>query len=762
MNARKLKPVLIAGALLMGANLAHAATDKHGATPSQMPSLEEVHVWGGTPDDTTPFKVPSTSISAAEMEAINLSSIEDAVAYQPSLTVRRRYIGDANGSLGIRGSNVFQTARILVYADGLPLHYHLQTRWSGAPRWSLVAPDEVESVEVIYGPFSAAYSGNAMGGVVRIKTRTPTERSLTLHGALFNQHFDRLATEEDYGGMHLSASYGDKLGDLTLSAFYNHLENQGQPMNQYFASPVVPDPNDAPPTAVEGGVRGVDNHGNPVIYYGDSGSEESTTDLFKLKTGYAWGELQLSTTVAFEDRSGDANNANNYLRDGDGDPFWNDSATLDDRAFQVLGTNFGAREQDRQSLLLGLGVSGPLNGDWIFDVNLSHFELLKDREISSGRSPGDPAFDGAGSLREYDDTGWTTVDMTSSTDAFAGRNDMSLSLGIHHDNYRLAINTFDTTNWTQGWGNMTNHSTSGGETETQALFAQYGWQLNPAWDVVLGGRYEQWRAQNGFLNDDRHPDRSTSGFSPKFSLGYAPAHSWQLRYSLARALRFALVEELYQNENRTSGIQQANAQLSPEDGIHHNLMVEKSVAQGFIRLNLFHEKIEDTIFNQLGIINGVELSTFLAMDEVTTQGAELIINQPEIWQSRLDLRFNLSYLDATITENSVNPAIEGNRFPRLPEWQSNLLLTYTFKSAMNLSSGLRYASDSFGELENTDDASRTFGAIDSYLFLNLKAGWRLNQHCDLALGVDNVTDEVAYVHHPWPSRTLYLEANYAF
>jgi len=48
-----------------------------------------------------------------------------------------------------------------LFTDGLAL----QTRWSGAPRWSLVAPNEIELAEVIYGPFSAGYSGNAMGGV---------------------------------------------------------------------------------------------------------------------------------------------------------------------------------------------------------------------------------------------------------------------------------------------------------------------------------------------------------------------------------------------------------------------------------------------------------------------------------------------------------------------------------------------------------------------------------------------------------------------
>ena len=43
----------------------------------------------------------------------------------------------------MRGANMFQTARTMVFADGMPLHSLLETRWSGAPRWGLVAADEL-------------------------------------------------------------------------------------------------------------------------------------------------------------------------------------------------------------------------------------------------------------------------------------------------------------------------------------------------------------------------------------------------------------------------------------------------------------------------------------------------------------------------------------------------------------------------------------------------------------------------------------------
>jgi iron complex outermembrane receptor protein len=70
---------------------------------------------------------------------------------------------------------------------------------------------------------------------------------------------------------------------------------------------------------------------------------------------------------------------------------------------------------------------------------------------------------------------------------------------------------------------------------------------------------------------------------------------------------------------------------------------------------------------------------------------------------------------------------------------------------------VRYSSDSFGDLDNSDTATRVFGAHDEYTQLNLRATFALNDSIRFHLGVDNLTDELACVHHPWPGRTGYLE-----
>ena len=41
--------------------------------------------------------------------------------------------------------------------------------------------------------------------------------------------------------------------------------------------------------------------------------------------------------------------------------------------------------------------------------------------------------------------------------------------------------------------------------------------------------------------------------------------------------------------------------------------------------------------------------------------------------------------------------------------------------------------------------------------MNLKTSYRLNETLRLDFGVENLTDEVTYVHHPWPGRTTFFD-----
>ena len=166
-------------------------------------SLGMVTITAGQPT-SLPTHIPTTmeGVSRADItQKINATDSEDALKYLPSLLVRKRYAGDYNHAvLSSRASGTGNSARSAVYADGILLSNYLGNGASYTPRWGLVTPEEIERVDVLYGPFSAAYPGNSVGAVVDFVTRTPTR--FEAHGKVtgFTQSFKLYGTESRYSG----------------------------------------------------------------------------------------------------------------------------------------------------------------------------------------------------------------------------------------------------------------------------------------------------------------------------------------------------------------------------------------------------------------------------------------------------------------------------------------------------------------------------------------------------------------------------------
>ncbi|NNE36951.1 MAG: TonB-dependent receptor plug domain-containing protein, partial [Gammaproteobacteria bacterium] len=275
----------------------------------QSEPLEEIIVWGqGRPVDESHRSSSTVLLTEQDLISINAMTTEDLVKYEPSLIIRQRYIGDPNGTMGMRSANMFQTARSSVYADGVPLHYFLQTAFNGSPRWALVSGKEIGSIEVIYGPFSAEYGGNAMGGVVNMETKIPTQQEFHLEGSMFLQDFNEVGFDDIQGGERLFGSYGNKFGDFSVYTSWIHLENNSQPMDFRFSSQETPDGTEE---AIRGGIAGLDRSESPVINFGDTGRQAANTDQFKIKLGYDFGEWFGLFNAAFEDRDTVRDAANN-------------------------------------------------------------------------------------------------------------------------------------------------------------------------------------------------------------------------------------------------------------------------------------------------------------------------------------------------------------------------------------------------------------------------------------------------------------------
>ena len=176
---------------------------------------------------TLPATAGITAQRAAE--TVNVVDPEDLAKYLPSVFVRKRNYGDTQATLQTRVWGVSSSARTLVFADGVPLTALVANNNTiGGPRWGLVAPIEISRVDLMFGPFSAAYAGNSLGAVMEITTRLPDhfEGTINQTGAL--QGFDLYGTRSTYGTSETQGAVGDRVRPLRVLA-QRRLSGQSQP-----------------------------------------------------------------------------------------------------------------------------------------------------------------------------------------------------------------------------------------------------------------------------------------------------------------------------------------------------------------------------------------------------------------------------------------------------------------------------------------------------------------------------------------------------
>jgi iron complex outermembrane receptor protein len=187
------------------------------------------------------------------------------------------------------------------------------------------------------------------------------------------------------------------------------------------------------------------------------------------------------------------------------------------------------------------------------------------------------------------------------------------------------------------------------------------------------------------------------------------------------------------------------------------LSVQYGLGSGHIEANWFRDDVKDTIFTQFQFVGGAPIFSFLPVDRVLTHGLELVVNQPGIMGSRFDLQVNATVVESTIQEHTLRPSWVGNDFPRMPRLRLGLVAVYHANPRWLVSLAARYSSNQFGDLGNADTAENVFGAIDAYLFLDTKISYQLPTGGRFSFGVNNLTNDGAFVFHPWPHRTFFAE-----
>lgn len=728
-------------------------------------ALDRVTVTSSRPS-SVPDELPTTieSITRDEIDTrINATDAEDALKYLPSLTVRKRYIGDYDHAvLGSRASGTGNSARSLVYADGLLLSNLLGNGATFTPRWGLVTPEEIERVDVLYGPFSAAYPGNSVGAVVDFVTRMPraTEAHVTLDGFTSRFH-DVYASEGRFGGGSGQGSIGSRHGPLSWWISASRIDSEAQPVS--FANRLVsttPAPSSATP--VTGAVLERNPRGQPWWILGSTTQTHTTQDQAKVKLAIDVGPNARLSYLFGVWRNDGVRSSTSYLRDANGGAVYGGAIAIDGQGYALAPSDFAPTRTALEHVVHGLSFKTHTRSTFDVALSASRYDYRRDQVRTPSAAVASASASAAGALVDQRGTGWDTFAAKATWRPDASRTHV-IEGGVQRDVFRLRTRTSATSDWIAGAPNDTTARFEG-DADLTSLWVQDAWRATPTIKTIVGMRAERWTAHDGLIADARttlgYAPRRQQAVSPKAALGYTGIEDWTLRASYGRAFRFPTVSELYQGAIVGNVVANNDPNLRPERSSTVELTAERTWAHGAARLTWFHEDTRHALYSQTDVTVVPNVTNIQNVDRIRTSGLEASATSNGWPLASLDLGGSVTYANSKTVADRAFPAAEGKRQPRVPDWRATARITWRATDAVDATLGARYSGRQYGALDNGDANANAYTGFSPFLVVDLRVRWKVDRHWTAAAGIDNINDRAYWAFHPYPRRTFNASLGY--
>jgi iron complex outermembrane recepter protein len=702
--------------------------------------------------------VSSSVTASTARKTINLVDTQDAVKYLPSVFIRKRNNGDTQATIGTRVWGVGSSARTLVYADGVLLSALIANNNTiGGPRWGMVGPSEVTRIDMMYGPFSAAYAGNSMGAVMEITTRMPTKLEGSLEQTQALQRYAQYGTRASLGTSQTTGSIGTRFGRFSVRASGNYQDSRSQPISFVTAS--------TDPAGTSGAFPAFNRIGAPANVLGASGLLNTAMTNARVKAAYdVTPAVQLAYSFGWWQNDATAG-AESYLRSGN-------APTFAGAAGFASGTYALLQRHSSHNLSLRSNA----RKDWDFELVGTQYRFDKDQQrVPGSASATGTTFGQAGRVAVLDGTGWETYDakVVWHKDGPGARH--TVSAGVHQDHYALRNPTFTTAEWTEGASTGT--ATEGrGDTRTRAAWIQDRWRMTPELTLTFGGRFEQWRAFNGFNANGTtrvtQAEVNDEWFSPKAVLQWTPNLSWTATASVGKAVRFATASELYQLVSTGVTFTSPAPDLRPDNVVATELRLARNFSRGMVQVALFQDNVRDAIISQFLPLapNSNTLFSYLSnVDRVRARGTEVVFGARDLGVRGVEVNGSVTYLSARIlalsgraSATAPADAAIGKFLPNIPEWRGTLAATWTPVQKLGLTLAGRYSGKLFTTLDNADVNPNTWQGFGEWFVADARASYQVDRRWTASFGVDNLLNREYFLFHPFPQRTVVGNVRFAF
>jgi iron complex outermembrane recepter protein len=759
--------ILLAATSLLVASSAQAQDSKPTKRDSAV-TLRSVNVTAEVEDRSTvkPLQLLTLPVTVSitqkrAEETVNLVDAEDAVKYLPSVFLRKRNNGDTQATLATRVWGTSSSARTLIFADGVPLTALVANNNTvGGPRWGLVSPPEVERIDMMLGPYSAAYAGNSMGAVMEITTKLPNKLTGQIQQTQALQTFDLYNTKGNYMTSQTGVSIGDRFGKLAFWFSGNYAKSESQPLS-YVTSTTFP-------AGTTGGIPEQNKLNANANVLGASGLLHTNQKNGKIKVAYdITPTLRAAYTFGLWGNDGNSGVEAYTTAGSGGQPTYAGQA----------GFASGYYELDQRHTSHSLVLRTDRKKTWDLELIGSTYHFDRDRQRSplTATATG-TGFGTTGRAAVFEGTGWETLDLKGMWKPAGQISAHTISAGAHYEHYSLKNATYNLPDWTNDDVRSSVFTQGDGQTRTQALWAQDAWYITPDLKLTFGGRYEDWRGFDGLNVSGTttvvQKDVSGKKFSPKALLTWNASEKFSMTAAVGKAYRFATAAELYQLVSTGTTFTSPNPDLKPDNVLSTELRFERKFERASAQLSLFQDDVHDAIISQFNTLapGSTQLYSFLSnVDHVRARGAELALGSSDVLISGLSLSGSVTFVDpktlamkGRASATAAPDAAIGKQLPNIPKWRSTVTAMYRPTDKFTYTLGARYSSKLFTTLDNVDVRYNTYQGFSEWFVMDTRANYRVDEHWNASLGVDNLLDRKYFLFHPFPQRTFVAGLKYGF
>jgi iron complex outermembrane receptor protein len=559
----------------------------------------------------------------------------------------------------MRGTS--SASHTLVMLNGMPLN----SGWYGGTQWKNIAMENVDRIEVVRGPGSSLYGGNAMGGTVNVITKLPQAFEASL----------RMRTgSDDY------ASYGASIGARFLDRFALRIgaeyddELVGRPID-YVLRPVT-----AGSGTLTGGEYSPSRVGRDSWIVGDKG--ERNERQWNVNLTAAW-EISETGSLRLDAQEGLMALRNgppaSYVRDAGGQSMFSGNVQAGANQRVPIGPTLfldsPGDEQNSASMLTYTDRFGRV--DLVAKAGYQH----EDKWYTLATANSGDYDSASGNVREFD-TDTFIVDVQA-TRLVGARN--LVTAGLYGRK-----NTFDQAQHDVAFY-RDRRSKLGGVTEITrgadryyAAYVQDELAVTPNVRAYLGARIDGWEAYGGLSGPAAAPltlsDTDHSAFSPSASVVWELNDGTAMHASVAKAFSAPTIYDRYRTFVSGSQLILSNPALRPESLVNHEIGIVRYALDRRLRVALtgFLMRYKDLVysyaFDDLDDVDGNPLTTLVSSTanagEARNAGFEVVVKyRPLEW---IGLWANYTANHTKITRNELSPATVGKRFTYSPDRIANV------------------------------------------------------------------------------------------